>query len=152
MGGPRIMGGVPWRRRRPPTTPIILVMLTSPGSIPARQSRTAQGPLLQGLDHALEGDLAVRALDELGDLIPVDSLARAEVEGEPTAGTEVGGHVEAPVLEERGTLVGLGLEDDAPRPLVGAGEDCEQLLAGTEGRSPPRLDLARLGERQAQVA
>jgi len=108
-------------------------------------------PLLQSLEHALEGDLAVRAFDELGDLTAVDALAGAELEREPSAGTEVRGHVEPRVPEECRALVRLRLEDDAPGPLLGAGEDGEHLLACTEGRSPPRLDLARLREREAHV-
>src|SRR6266480_4781187 len=106
-------------------------MLTSARSQSAARSRPSRSaPLLQGFEHALEGDLAVRALDQLGDLGPVDAFPGAEVEREPTARTEVRGPVEAAVLEQRRPLFGLGLEDDAPRSVLGAGEHREQLLAG----------------------
>ena len=59
----------------------------------------AAGSRVQGCEHASQGNLAVRGIGELADLIPVDR-AGLEIEGEPAARTEVRRRVEPPVLEQ----------------------------------------------------
>jgi hypothetical protein len=109
--------------------------------IAARGSRF----IVQGFEHAFQGNLAVRGIGELAHLVPVDR-GGLEIAGQPAARTEVGRRVEPLVLEQRRTIVAVRFEDQAPGSFVGTGDDAEDLAAGTEGRSPPCLDLDRFGE------
>src|ERR687898_870261 len=59
----------------------------------------AAGSRVQGFEHAFQGNLAVRGIGELADLIPVDR-AGLEIEGEPAARTEVRRRVEPLVREQ----------------------------------------------------
>jgi hypothetical protein len=85
------------------------------------------------------------------NLVPVH-LGGLEIEGGPATRTEVGRRVEPLVFEQRRPFVAVGFEDQAPGSLVGAGEDAEDLPAGTEGGSPSRLDLDRFGEGKEHLA
>jgi hypothetical protein len=69
----------------------------------------AAGSRVQGSEHAFQGNLAVRGIDELADLIPVDR-AGLEIEGEPAARAEVRRRVEPLVREQRGPFVAVRLE------------------------------------------
>ena len=69
---------------------------------PAARSR------VQGFEHAFQGNLAVRGISDLADLIPVDR-AGLEIEGEPAARTEVRRRVESlsSSSDARSSLSGL---------------------------------------------